>query len=254
MNTTGLKILLIEDDLSLGQTVSDLLKANDYKVKWCQNGLEALHFLERSTPDIIICDLMMPIMSGEELFLKIRKNKKFDEVPFIVITADITFDMKMKQLQNGVNDFINKPFKIHELLLKTRNFLQYKNKLLEKSKPDPFSKVTIKLKNKNFFDLLNDVLLRNIKSDISIDSLAAELFVSKSTLDKRIRKQKKCNTSQYIREFRIEYAIRLIEAGETNIQQLADHSGFNSLSYFSLSFKNYTKISPKTYIKKRNLN
>ncbi|WP_291119400.1 response regulator transcription factor [Flavobacterium sp. UBA6135] len=251
MDLLNVKILLIEDDLSLGQTISDLLKLNNYNVKWCQNGLEAFHFLERTIPDLIICDLMMPVMSGEELFLKIRKLKKFDEVPFIVITADISLDMKIRQLQNGVNDFIIKPFKIQELLLKTRNFLNYKHKILEKSKPDPFSKITIKLKNKNFFDLLNDLLLRNIKSDISIDSLAAELFISKSTLDKRIRKQKQCNTSQYIREFRIEYSIRLIEAGETNIQQLADNSGFNSLSYFSLSFKKYLKVSPKTYIKKR---
>ncbi|MFI0425408.1 MAG: response regulator [Flavobacterium sp.] len=254
MKKKASKILLIEDDISLGQTVSELLEVNDYEVKWCQNGLEAYHYLETKMPDIIVCDLMMPIMSGEELFFKIRKLKKYDEIPFLIITADMTFETKLKQLENGVNDFINKPFKIQELIFKIKNFLQYKETLMKRTIQDPFSKVTIKLKNKNFFERLNEVIIKNIKSNITIEKIASELFISKSALDKKIRRDKQVNTTKYIREFRIEYAIRLIEAGETNVQQLADSCGFNSLSYFSISFKEYTNTSPKSYIKKRNLN
>ncbi len=254
MKKKASKILLIEDDISLGQTVSELLEVNDYEVKWCQNGLEAYHYLETKMPDIIVCDLMMPIMSGEELFFKIRKLKKYDEIPFLIITADMTFETKLKQLENGVNDFINKPFKIQELIFKIKNFLQYKETLMKRTIQDPFSKVTIKLKNKNFFERLNEVIIKNIKSNITIEKIALELFISKSALDKKIRRDKQVNTTKYIREFRIEYAIRLIEAGETNVQQLADSCGFNSLSYFSISFKEYTNTSPKSYIKKRNLN
>lgn len=254
MKKKASKILLIEDDISLGQTVSELLEVNDYEVKWCQNGLEAYHYLETKMPDIIVCDLMMPIMSGEELFFQIRKLKKYDEIPFLIITADMTFETKLKQLENGVNDFINKPFKIQELIFKIKNFLQYKETLMKRTIQDPFSKVTIKLKNKNFFERLNEVIIKNIKSNITIEKIASELFISKSALDKKIRRDKQVNTTKYIREFRIEYAIRLIEAGETNVQQLADSCGFNSLSYFSISFKEYTNTSPKSYIKKRNLN
>jgi len=254
MKKKASKILLIEDDISLGQTVSELLEVNDYEVKWCQNGLEAYHYLETKMPDIIVCDLMMPIMSGEELFFKIRKLKKYDEIPFLIITADMTFETKLKQLENGVNDFINKPFKIQDLIFKIKNFLHFKETLMKRTIQDPFSKVTIKLKNKNFFERLNEVIIKNIKSNITIEKIASELFISKSALDKKIRRDKQVNTTKYIREFRIEYAIRLIEAGETNVQQLADSCGFNSLSYFSISFKEYTNTSPKSYIKKRNLN
>ena len=253
MDRKQIKVLLIDDDISLGQTVMELLELNDFQVTWCQNGLEAYHYLEGKTPDIILCDLMMPVMNGEELFLKVRKLKKFDEIPFLIITADMTFDMKLKQLENGVNDFINKPFKIQELIFKIKNFLKYKETLIKKNTPDPFSKVTIKLKNKNFFERLNEVIIKNIKTDITIEKIASELFISKSALDKKIRRDKEINTTKYIREFRIEYAIRLIEAGETNVQQLADACGFNSLSYFSISFKEYTNASPKSYIKNRNL-
>jgi DNA-binding response OmpR family regulator len=254
MNKNDYKILLVEDDLALGQTVMELLKEHNYRVHWCKNGLEAVYYLNKLIPDVIVCDLMMPVMSGEEFFLKVRKNKKFDEIPFLIITANVSFDMKLRQLENGVNDFINKPFKIQELILRIKNFLHYKNTLIDKIKPDPFSKVKIKHKSSNFFNLLNEIVLNNIKSNISIDEIASKLNISKSTLDKKIRRHKGKNISQYIRELRIEYAIRKIEAGETNIHELAESSGFNSLSYFSLSFKNYTKMAPKAYIKKRNLN
>ncbi|MBP6001447.1 MAG: response regulator [Flavobacterium sp.] len=254
MNSKAQNILLVEDDISLGKTIAELLEINGYEVKWCYNGLEAYHYLEQKIPDIIVCDLMMPIMSGEELFLKIRKYKKYDEIPFLIITADVTFEMKIKQLENGVNDFIIKPFKIQELLLKIKNILQFKDVLIKNNTQDPFSKVTIKLKNKNFFEKLNDIIISNIKTNITIDKIATELFISKSALDKKIRRDKQMNTTTYIRQLRIEYAIRLIEAGETNVQQLTEACGFNSLSYFSISFKGYTNTSPKSYIKKRNIN
>ena len=61
-------------------------------------------------------------MTGEELFLKIRNFRRYDQIPFIIITADLTFENKIRQLENGVNDFINKPFKIQELVLKIKTF------------------------------------------------------------------------------------------------------------------------------------
>ena len=73
------ELLLVEDDVSLGQTISELLIVNNYNVKWCQNGLEAFQYLENNAPDLIVCDLMMPVMSGEELFLKIPEPKKGEE-------------------------------------------------------------------------------------------------------------------------------------------------------------------------------
>lgn len=154
-----LQLLLVEDDLALGQTISELLLMNNYNVKWCHNGLEAFLYLENSTPDIIVCDLMMPVMSGDELFLKIRNFRKFDQVPFIIITADMTFENKLKQLENGVNDFINKPFKIQELLFKIKNILKYKDSII-KLNQDPLSKFPVKTRRNDFFEKLNLVLLK----------------------------------------------------------------------------------------------
>jgi DNA-binding response OmpR family regulator len=253
MENKTLQLLLVEDDIALGQTISELLTMNNYQVKWCKNGLEAFRFLEDNTPDVIVCDLMMPIMSGEELFLKIRNFRKFDMVPFMIITADMTFERKIKQLENGVNEFINKPFKIQELLLKIKNIIQYKESIL-KLNQDPLSKVPVKFRRNDFIENLNSVLIKNLKTNISIEKLASEVHVSKSTLDKKIRSLKKVNISTYIREFKLNYAIKMMEAGQTSVDVLATESGFNSLSYFSICFKKYTGASPKDYIKKLKVN
>lgn len=250
MKASKLQILLVEDDISLGQTISELLQVNNYEVKWCKNGLEAFRYLENNTPDIIVCDLMMPVMSGDELFLKIRNFRKFDQVPFIIITADMTFENKIKQLENGVNDFINKPFKIQELVLKIQNFLDYKQKVINQSQ-NLVTNIKLKSRKSDFFEKINEIIIKNIKSDITIEQLAKEVYVSKSTLDKKIRKFKQVNISTYIREIRLNYAISLIEAGEINVDTLASESGFNSTSYFSVCFKNYTSLSPKKYISEK---
>ena len=243
------EILLIEDDLSLGDSIAEVLRLNDFNVHWLVDGQKALDYLQKNVPDIIISDLMMPSMDGEQLFLNIRKNKKFNAIPFIIITANMDDGVRYRQLENGVNDYIMKPFKSKELFLKIKNLLVLRNNIEKKYKPDPFSKVTIKISEKDFLSSVNDYIVGNLKSKISVDELSTHLFVSRSTLDKRIRKLTKKNVSQYVREFKLEYAIKLIDLGERNIQFLVDETGFNSLSYFSTSFKSYVGLTTRDYFK-----
>ena len=243
------KIVLIEDDLSLGASILELLVLSNFEVNWFKNGVEALDYLNNNMPDIIISDLMMPLMNGEELFLNIRKISKFNTIPFIIITANSNDEVRYKQLENGVNDYVMKPFKVKELILKVNNILSLKKQIENKFNPDPFSKITIKLSEKDFILSMNSILIKNMKVNIDILELANLLHVSKSTLDKKIRKRTNKNISQYIREFKLDYAIKLMNHGERNIQFLVDETGFNSFSYFSTSFKNYKGISPSDYIK-----
>ena len=105
------------------------------------------------------------------------------------------------------------------------------------------------MSEKDFLTSLNELLLKAIKTRPDLDELSKNLFISKSTLDKRIRKLTNKNISQYIREFKIQYAMKLIHLGERNIQYLVDETGFASFSYFSTSFKAYCKMSPRDYIK-----
>lgn len=243
------KIVLIEDDKALGNSILELLLFNNFEVTWFDDSIKALDYLSQNFPDLIISDLMMPGMNGEDLYLNIRKNKKFTVVPFIIITANIDDEVKLRQLEHGVNDYIMKPFQIKELILKVNNVLELRKNIEKNFGIDPFSKVTIKLSEKDFLTSLNEALLKDIKVRPNLDELSKKLFISKSTLDKRIRKLTNKNISQYIREFKIQYAMKLIDLGERNIQFLVDQTGFGSFSYFSTSFKSYLNISPRDYIK-----
>jgi AraC-like DNA-binding protein len=158
-------------------------------------------------------------------------------------------EVKYRQLENGVNDYIMKPFKTKELILKIRNLLNFQKSVEKKLKPDPFSKVTIKLSEKDFLTSVNDIVIKNMKSKIVVFDLADQLYISKSTLDKKIRKLTNKNITQYVREFKLEYAVKLIDMGERNIQFLVDETGFNSLSYFSTSFKLFNGLTTRDYIK-----
>lgn len=242
-------IVLIEDNLALGESIFDLLTVSGFNVKWLKNGYEALMYLNCNLPDVIISDLVMPVMRGDELFLKIRKNRKFNAVPFIIITASVDDETKFSQLENGVNDYIMKPFKTRELILKITNILNLKDQIEKNNNPDPFSKVTIKLSEVDFLLSINSILSKSIKKAINIEELSSKLYISKSTLDKKIRKRTNKNISQYIREFKLDYALKLIYLGERNIQFLVDETGFNSMSYFSTSFKKYVGLTPRDYIK-----
>jgi DNA-binding response OmpR family regulator len=249
MKTRKSNIVLIEDDLALGSLIMELLLLNDFNVNWFVDGMKALDHLKTNMPDIIISDMMMPIMNGEQLYMNIRKNIEFSTVPFVIITANMDDEVKYRQLENGVNDYIMKPFQTKELIFKIRNLLQFKKNIEKKIKPDPFSKVSIRLSGIDFLSSVNDILLKDMKSKIGVDELAKELFISRSSLDKRIRKLSNKNISQYIREFKLQYAIKLIDLGEKNVQFLVDETGFNSFSYFSTSFKSYVGITTRDYIK-----
>jgi DNA-binding response OmpR family regulator len=243
------KIVLIEDDVALGNAILELLLLNNFDVTWFEESTPALQYLYQNIPDLIISDLMMPVMNGEELYLNIRKNRKYNTVPFIIITANIDDEVKLRQLEYGVNDYIMKPFKVKELIFKVNNVLELRKNIEKNFGIDPFSKVTIKLSEKDFLTSLNELLLKGIKTRPDLDELSKKLFISKSTLDKRIRKLTNKNISQYIREFKIQYAMKLIKLGERNIQFLVDETGFGSFSYFSTSFKAYSEMSPRDYIK-----
>ncbi|MFV8359480.1 response regulator [Flavobacterium sp. LS1P3] len=114
MNRT--KILLVDDELNLRETISELLIYQNYNVKSACNGQEALDLLEYWTPDLIICDIMMPVMDGSTLLEIIKDINSLNSIPFIFLTAKKESNLMRKCLLGGADDYIAKPFKIKELI------------------------------------------------------------------------------------------------------------------------------------------
>ncbi|EIA09091.1 response regulator [Flavobacterium frigoris] len=123
------KILLVDDEINLRETISELLIHENYIVKTASNGQEALNILDSWIPDLIISDIMMPIMDGNMFHQLIKENIDLSSIPFIFMTAMNGENQMRKCLTNGADDFITKPFKIDELIEIVKNKIERFNKI-----------------------------------------------------------------------------------------------------------------------------
>lgn len=147
------KILVVEDDISIHNVIEELLKKQNYIIYNAYSGTEALLLLEKEEYDLILLDLMLPAMNGEEIIEKVK------DTPIIILSAKISSDDKVNCLMAGANDYITKPFDSNELLARIEVQLRQKNK----------SSLTENLKYKDL-ELLNDnhtLLLNNEKINLT---------------------------------------------------------------------------------------
>lgn len=147
------KILIVEDDISIHNVIEELLKKQNYIIYNAYSGTEALLLLEKEKYDLILLDLMLPAMNGEEIIEKVK------DTPIIILSAKISSDDKVNCLMAGANDYITKPFDSNELLARIEVQLRQKNK----------SSLTENLKYKDL-ELLDDnhtLLLNNEKINLT---------------------------------------------------------------------------------------
>ena len=109
------KILLVDDELNIREAIDELLTYQNYDVKSAKNGDEALEILENWIPNLILSDIMMPVMDGHTFHEIIQKNRTLSAIPFVFLTAKKEVNIRRRTLIEGADDFISKPFKIKEL-------------------------------------------------------------------------------------------------------------------------------------------
>jgi DNA-binding response OmpR family regulator len=241
-------ILLAEDDLNLNMTLKEIFQEHGMIVVTTDDGKHVEDLMRRHEVDIVVCDLHMKIMGGMEVAEIIRANNKYDGVPIIIITADPFEENKILSLQKGVNDYINKPFLMQELILKIKNCSRLKSGLLETNVLESiYDHSHLQTEDQLLVRKIETYLLSHIQENVSIETLADYCFISRSSLDKKIRKFTNKSTSNYIRDFKIEIAKKMLEAGLQSIKQIANETGFSSVAYFSSSFMRHEGKSPTQY-------
>ena len=131
-------VLVVEDNSDMRDFIGNTLK-KEFQVIKAENGLDGLHKLRDTVPDIILTDIMMPQMSGDQMIEMIRKNDDYKDIPIILLTAKIDDELKLKLLGEGCQDFISKPFSQKELLLRVKNLV-----IMKESKEILSSELSIK--------------------------------------------------------------------------------------------------------------
>lgn len=134
MSFEGLTILLVEDDQLLRASFAELLKLNKFNVLTAEDGSQALQVMQQTVPDLILCDRMMQVMSGDELVSLVRNDGRLGNIPFIFISAKSSRDDVRAGMNSGADDYLTKPFKASELLAAVEARL--KRHLTERVKPE----------------------------------------------------------------------------------------------------------------------
>ncbi|MFN8347847.1 MAG: ATP-binding protein [Spirosomataceae bacterium] len=246
-------VLVIEDNEELRRFLVESLETV-YQVKAAPNGQEGIETALEYLPDVVITDVMMPLTDGYEVIQTLKNDERSSHIPIIVLSAKSSFDSKLKGLTFGADEYMSKPFSLSELLIRVKNTITNRQKLLLKIgastpiEPDPadtFSPVLAE-KEQLFLKKIKRIILEHMADEsFAIDSLAGKANLSRSQLYRKMQALTNQTPSQFIHQVRLERANELLREGKLNVTQVAYEVGYSSQSYFSKMYQEYFGYSPK---------
>jgi signal transduction histidine kinase/ligand-binding sensor domain-containing protein/DNA-binding response OmpR family regulator len=243
-------ILVVEDNAELSQYIRSIL-LEKYRVVMAVDGKQGLVEARRYMPDLIISDVMMPVMDGFELSRELKKDIQISHIPIIFLTALNSEENQIDGLKTGVDDYLTKPFNEDILLLKIYNILQSRKVLREKYATDKNAwneKMTGLTNEKLFIGKVKQIILENLDNyNLSVEDVAKKTGISRSQLHRKVKYLTNYNPTEFIRLARLEKAAELLKNGHSEIEQVGYAVGFNSHSYFSKCFKNQFGVTPSEY-------
>ncbi|MBA4303618.1 MAG: hypothetical protein C0424_05280 [Sphingobacteriaceae bacterium] len=238
------KVLIVEDELQLRENIVELFQASDYEVMAAENGSEGYLLAQKHLPDLIVSDVIMPVEDGFSMLSRIRSNPATELTPVVFLTAKNMVEAKVEGLELGADDYVVKPFAAAELLARAANLVQKHEKLLKKSLLTVKTE-DIQPKPELLVKEIIDFIEENLGNfNLSVDMVAKHLQISKSTVQRKLKAAVDKNLNQLIREYRLEKARKMIERQAGSLSEIAIATGFNSLSYFSYSYKKYYGTAP----------
>lgn len=249
------RILIVEDNDELRSYLVSLLSPQ-YYVQACCNGREALVIVKEFWPELILSDVMMPEMQGDELCAAIKKDVETSHIPVLLLTALGDEKNILDGLTIGADEYIVKPFSVKLLkanianLLSNRALLRQRYANLEiDSEPVPSANGMNSLDWKFISEVKKNIEKNIDNTDFCVDKLCELQGVSRTSLYSKLKALTGQSPTALIRVTRLKYAARLLKEGEHNIGEIADMSGFSETKYFREVFKKYYRMSPSTYAK-----
>ena len=246
-----LKVLIVEDDPDMREFLRDGLNA-DYMIYEAEDGKEGLKKTIKIRPDIIISDLMMPIVDGLEFCAKIKADVRTSHIPFILLTAKGDLDSKLSGIETGADDYIRKPFNLEHLATRVKTLIKQREELRriyqQQMKLEP-SKITVNSVDERFLDeLLNKIESEIDNSELSVKILSEMMGVNPTNLYRKIKALTGQTATEFIRNIRLKRAAQLFKNEKhLNVSEVMYMVGFTHRSYFTRCFKELFGVSPKSY-------
>ena len=255
--TGSTTILIIEDNQDIAYYIGTHLKG--FRLLYARNGEEGLKKAREAMPNLIITDIMMPgDVNGLELCRQVRNSELLCHIPVIIITAKTTEKDRISGLEAGADAYLVKPFNSEELLVRVRKLLERQELLRNKFSQmlaDDEQQATHELapQDRKFMNRLVDIVYKLMTNgSIDMDSVAGEMAVSRTQLNRKVLAITGQNSSAYIMRLRLARAKRLLKADiSTPVGDVALRCGFDDVAYFSRVFKQMFQMTPSQYRKQQ---
>lgn len=257
-------LLVVEDNHDICQYIADSFK-DEFDIKMGENGKEGLDIARKVLPDIIISDVMMPVMDGNEMCKLLKTDFKTSHIPIILLTAKDSMTAKEEGYLAGADSYITKPFVKSLLTSRVHNLLQQRMMLAQAYKESGVSEKesTYELEtreklrqamsqpDRTFLDKVDTLIDTYLRSDsLDIDKIAEDLNMSNSTLYRKMTALTGLSPNDYLKKYRLAKAERLLREGTYTVAEVGYQIGISTTAYFRKLFKEEYGTTPSEYQKR----
>jgi signal transduction histidine kinase/ligand-binding sensor domain-containing protein/CheY-like chemotaxis protein/AraC-like DNA-binding protein len=250
-------VLLVEDNSELRRFL-EIQLSELYRIETAENGAEGLRKATEMLPDLILSDVMMPVMNGIEMLEHLKNNSATSHIPVVILSAKSSLENQIEGLKYGADYYITKPFNNAFLLASIENLLEKRKKIFEKLLTDKKvvhlgpGEIAITSYDESFLIKIIEIVEENIGDpDFNIDAVADSMNMSRSPFYKKFKSLTNLAPVEFVREMRLKRAKQFFDAGQTKIADIAFLVGFGNSKYFSTCFKEQFGVTPSEYLKSK---
>lgn len=248
---TTKRILVVDDDPIIRCVLLEILTMHGFETLECDTIQCALHTAMQQLPDVVVLDVHMPDHDGFTFLQKLRAHVETRTMPVIILTADVSESILYRGFEHGTNDFLTKPFRARELVLRIEALIRSRDALLASRDMRLAAAPSYRSQDEQFIADLNtvieSVLKAGISGEVTTQFAARRLGISPATLQRRIRRLFGTSFGQWLLDNRLERARAMLVRGSTPMSRIASATGFTNPSYFSYVFKRRFGIPPRLY-------
>ena len=241
-NTNRPTVLVIDDNTDIRQYERTLLQ-DEYVVLEAADGKEGLAVALKEVPDLVICDVMMPVMDGLEFTKQLKTNTATSHIPVIMLTAKNLEEHRAEGYEHGADSYITKPFHSKVLLARIENLLRQRQLLKHlyqgtKETEKEISESLLEDRDKQFLKQLQAIIQKNLSdSEFGVEDMGQQIGLSRVQLYRKVKAMTGSSVVDLLRKARLAKARRLLETRSMSVSEVAYEVGFSAPSYFTKCFK-----------------
>lgn len=248
-NTNRPTVLVIDDNTDIRQYERTLLQ-DEYVVLEAADGKEGLSVAIKEVPDLVICDVMMPVMDGLEFTERLKTNTATSHIPVIMLTAKNLEEHRAEGYEHGADSYITKPFHSKVLLARIENLLRQRQLLKNlyqgtKEAEKEISEAHLEDRDKQFLKQLQAIIQKNLSdSEFGVEDMGQQIGLSRVQLYRKVKAMTGSSVVDLLRKARLAKARRLLETRSMSVSEVAYEVGFSAPSYFTKCFKDEYGMLP----------